>query len=228
MSGFGLNLRNANANTRDQLNKAREQPPSTPTPKGLIACRICDCVFTNDKALFDHMEAHLLLNEAATRRKLLQSHMSNPNGSLLAPRFNSNIAPLTSTGGPQVLQQPRSSSTLDINSHASSSSQPRETNPFLAGSSTINPDPQSSSAAPSRIASASRDNNKPIPKLRSILPAVAPKVIFVPQPRIDCFTRPFLNQLETNLLMEGMASFADREIAGKVGDQPDVDLTLKL
>ncbi|XWS13870.1 hypothetical protein CRYUN_Cryun36dG0076000 [Craigia yunnanensis] len=220
-AGFGLNSRNENVS--DQLNHGRQEPYS-----GLIACRICDRIFMSDEALFDHIELHLLLDESAARRQLLLSHLSSSQRSLLDNRFNQ----LLSTRQ-QVLQQP-ALSTLD-NGYASSilPSQrnpassillPSERNPFSVGTNTRNLDLQST--APSLISSCSRDNNMPLRTHPTL--SAAPQIIFVPQTRTDCFTRPFLNQLETTLLVNGMASFVDREISDNLGDQEMLDVTLKL
>lgn len=208
MSGFDFST-NANASSSSR-NQAM---------KNLIACRVCDCVFLNDKALFDHMEVHLLLDESTTRRKLLESHLKNLQQQ-------------------QQLQPLRLLSALEYRNHvssSSSSSQPRDqTNHVLVGSNTapILPAPVSGVS--------SRDNNKLVPILPK-LPAfgVAPGIIFVPPtrpaPRSDCFfTRPFVNQMESNLVVEGMASYVDRvrELAAIAahGKQPEVevDLTLRL
>ena len=223
-AGFGLNSRNENV--PDQLNHGRQEPYS-----GLIACRICDRIFMSDEALFDHIELHLLLDESAARRQLLLSHLSPSQRSLMDNRSNQNF-PLLSTPQ-QVLQQP-TLSTLDNGyassilpserNPASSILLPSERNPFSIGANTRNLDLQLTT--PSPISSCSRDNNMPLRTHPTL--SAAPQIIFVPQPRTDCFTRPFLNQLETTLLMDRMASFVDKEIAGNLGDQEMLDVTLKL
>ncbi|XVF38481.1 hypothetical protein REPUB_Repub20aG0105700 [Reevesia pubescens] len=211
-AGFG-----SNANMGDQLNHAKEEPYS-----GLIACRICDSIFRSDKALLDHMELHLLLDESAARRQLLLSHLSStPSQSTLFANhtFNQNSPELSTQQ--QVVQQPWLST---LQNDYASSMLPRERNPFSIGTDTCNLDLHST--APSPISSWFRNNNMPIgtqPTLSS-----APQIIFVPQPRIESFTRPFLNQLEANLLMEEMTSITEREIAGKLGEQEMLDVTLKL
>ncbi|XVE81867.1 hypothetical protein DITRI_Ditri15bG0100500 [Diplodiscus trichospermus] len=195
----GSGLDSKQAIVPDKHNHERDKPLS-----GAIACRICDAIFMSDKALFDHLEFHFLTDEPAARKHLLLSHLSPYERSLSTNHLNQN-PPSLSTQQP-AQQQPRLS-TVD-NGYASSLV-PRERNTISFGTNTRNLDPQSLQTHPT--------------------PYAAPRITFVPQPRIDSFTRPFLNQLEASLLVEGMASIVDRQLAeSKLGDQETVDMTLKL
>ncbi|XVE81869.1 hypothetical protein DITRI_Ditri15bG0100700 [Diplodiscus trichospermus] len=199
MAGSGLDSKHAIVPNKH--NHERNEPLS-----GAIACRICDAIFMSDKALFDHVEFHFLTDEPAARKQLLLSHLSPYERSLLTNHFNQN-PPSLSTQQPAAQQQQRFS-TVD-NGYASSLV-PRERTLISLGTNTGNLDQQSLQTHPT-------------------VPYAVPRIIFVPQPRIDCFTRPFLNQLEASLLVEGMASIVDRELAAsKLGYQETVDVTLKL
>ncbi|KAK8481541.1 hypothetical protein V6N13_104350 [Hibiscus sabdariffa] len=54
-----------------------------------------------------------------------------------------------------------------------------------------------------------------------------PQIMREQQHGVEHFTRPFLHQLETSLLVDGMASI-DKQIDGVAGNQQELDVTLKI
>ncbi|XP_048332681.2 formin-like protein 2 [Ziziphus jujuba] len=68
MAGYGWNLRHGNV---QGLNRGRQQLPHNPSQ---IACRLCDQVFLSTQALINHIETHMVEDEAkaASRRQQKQ------------------------------------------------------------------------------------------------------------------------------------------------------------
>ncbi|KAK8670966.1 hypothetical protein V6N13_037578 [Hibiscus sabdariffa] len=126
----------------------------------LIACRICDRVFTSRKDLFDHIEVHLLMDESETKRQLLLSHMSSTSHPPAPPTQQ------------QDWMRPRLSSALSRTGHFPSTLPPREinTNPFSIGTNARTVDNQQSTVGPLPVSFQSTGNNSnpTLPRPREI------------------------------------------------------------
>ncbi|GMI70395.1 hypothetical protein HRI_000708800 [Hibiscus trionum] len=168
----------------------------------LFACRICDCIFTSQKDLFDHIQLHLLLDESETKRKLLLSHMSSTSHPPAPPIHQ------------QGWHWPKLSSALPpgvIN-----------VNPFSIGANARNLDQQSTvRPLPVSFHSTALRNISITPP--TLVPA-PPQIMTVQQSCAELLARPFLQQLEESLEIDGMASIKD----GIEGNQEELDVTLKL
>ncbi|EOY31931.1 Uncharacterized protein TCM_039298 [Theobroma cacao] len=90
MAGYGWNLRHANMHGLHHETLEHNAD--------LFACRVCGDILMGKKALFDHIELHLLLNESATTRQILLSHLSSAQSALFTNHFNQNTVLPTKTG----------------------------------------------------------------------------------------------------------------------------------
>ncbi|MBA0813168.1 hypothetical protein Gohar_027043 [Gossypium harknessii] len=222
-----------NANMREAvplLNHARREQPGL--AEELIACRICDHIFTSSRALFDHMELHLLLDEANAKRQLLLSHMVvAPQSGVSANHLIQNHPPPPPALQQDSQQQPRlvvpRQRFVRILPYPPL---PSAIHPFLLGAGA----PQQWTIRPPLVSYQPVVNQPlptaptPSPTAAEVAATAARQIMRMSRSRTNLFTRPFLNQLEANLLIEGMAAMAERELEGDcVGDQ-EVDVTLKL
>ncbi|EOY06072.1 Uncharacterized protein TCM_020912 [Theobroma cacao] len=164
----------------------------------LIACRICGGFFRGVKALFDHIEERHLLFDEIAARRQL----------LLSQLPSTQSTPVTNHFNQNLML-------------------PIARNPFPIGTDTGYPDLQWA-AAPSHVCLGSRNNHMPVIQTQKPTTYGGANQMMVPRPPNQCFTRPFLNQLEANLIIEGMSTFVDREMTAKFEDQQGLDLTLKL
>ncbi|WRX20904.1 hypothetical protein QQP08_013391 [Theobroma cacao] len=98
---------------------------------------------------------------------------------------------------------------------------PTETGPFSIRTYTGYPDLQWA-AAPSPVCFGSRNDHM------LLIQTQQPTANGGAMPRNQCFTRPFLNQLERTLLDIRVATIMDRETATKFIDQQMLDVNLKL
>lgn len=216
-----------------QLNHARREQPGS--SEELIACRICDHIFTSSRALFDHMELHLLLDEDLAKRQLFLSHMMVvPQSGVSANHLVQNHPPPPPPPARQQDSQQQPRLVVPRQRFVPILPYPQLTtavHPFLIGSNGIQ---QWTIRHP--LVSFHPVVNQPLPTAPTPPPTVvtraaataARQIMRMSQSRRNLFTRPFLNQLEANLLMDAMERIADRELEGdRVGDQ-DIDVTLRL
>ncbi|WRX20908.1 hypothetical protein QQP08_013395 [Theobroma cacao] len=157
MAGYGRNSRHANMHG---LHHERLYPDTK-----LFACRVCGDILMGKKALFDHVELHLLFDESAAIRQVLLSHLWSAQSILFTNHFNKN------------------------------SMLPIETCPFSIGTYIGYPDLQWATV-PSPICFGSRYNHMPPIQTQQPTTYGGAIQIWVPEPRNQCFTKLFLNQLE--------------------------------
>ncbi|EOY06074.1 hypothetical protein QQP08_013389 [Theobroma cacao] len=189
MASYGWNSRHANTHG---LHHARLKSDTD-----LIACRICGRILRGVKALFDHIEHHLFLDETATKRQLFLSHLPSAQSTSFTNHVNQN----------PMLPTERSHFPIEINAGY----------PDLLWA-----------ATPSHVCFGSWNNHMPLIQTQKPTAYGGATQMMVPKPQNQCFTRPFLNQLEATLPMEGMSTLVNRETTAKFEDQQVLDVTLKL